>query len=248
MQLSYKHCKADGAVRVQVQDATDLIHDAYFVNEISTSTLAADAVVDTRTIVLTAGHGFVTGEVIYINGLYKARVLTVVTNTLTVNQPINANFPAGTAVYRMSSNMNVDGSSGRKIFKIAPPNGVIFGIYSFKINMRSSADMDDTKFGGITALTCGLMFRVKKSATEYNNLFSARVNSEFQLRCEEVIYETKAPSGEFGMTMEYSFIKKGVAARIDGSLGQELQAIVYDNLSVAGVTFLSCVAKGQVVQ
>lgn len=242
------HTEIDGAVRVQIQDPHTDIFDAYLVNEISTSKLASDALVNTRSIELESGHGFVVDDVIYINGLYKARVITVNTNTITVNQPLNKTFLAQNVVVRATSNMRVDGSATQKIFKIQPPLGTAFDIYSMKINMRSTADMDDSKFGGITALTNGLMFRVKKSNSLYNNLFSARINSEFQLRCEEVIYETKAPAGEYGMTAEYSFVKKGVAVRLDGDIGQALEAIVYDNLSVAGMTYLACVAKGHIVQ
>jgi len=245
--INERHTEPDGALRVQLQDPNTEIFDAFLVQELGMSKLAAPAVVNTRTITLEVGHGFVVGNVIYINGLYKARVLSVATNVLTVNQPLNQSFPADTLVYRMSSAMNVNGSVTPKIFRVAPPPGYSFDLYSLRLNLRSTADMDDSKFGGIPALTNGLMFRVKKSNEAYNNLFSVRINSEFQLRCEEVVYETKAPAGEYGLTTEYSFIKKGVAVRLNGNIGQALEVIVFDDLSVSGITFLSCVTRGHIV-
>jgi len=118
--------------------------------------------------------------------------------------------------------------------------------------IRDDAAMDDGKFGAIVnGLTNGVMFRIKKTAERYNNLFNARTNAEFAIRTYDVQYTdaTLGPSGQYGLRFRRSFNgfdKNGVVVRLDGMKGEELQVIVQDDLR--SLAYFSIVIQGHVVE
>lgn len=58
---------------------------------------------------------------------------------------------------------------------------------------------------------------------------------------------TKAPSGSYGMTFEINFEEKyGAAIRLDGDVGEQLQAIVQDDLT--GLTTMEASVTGHLAE
>jgi hypothetical protein len=238
---------------VAIQDQHSDIIDVYLCRELGDIILASDAVVNTRTVELVAGHGMQTGDVLCIkNGIWYQGRVTVNGNIITVNQPFNKTYPLGTQAKRTSSALNVDGSVTPVLFKAYPPLSLKWDITRMLGVIRDDAAMDDGKFGAIVnGLANGVMFRIKKTAERYNNLFNARTNGEFAIRAYDVQYTdaTLGPSGQYGLRFRRSFNgfdKNGVVVRLDGMKGEELQVIVQDNLS--SLTYFSIVIQGHVVE
>lgn len=246
-----------GAVKnldVAVQDQHSDIVDVYMCTFLNAVTLASAATVNTRTVTLEAGHGFVVGDVLCMkNGTwYQGRVINVATNVITVNQPFNETFPIGFVGNRTNSNMAVNGSVTPVTFTMRPPEGKKWDITRLLMVIRDDAAMDDGKFGAITGgLAVGTMFRVKKSATQYNNLFNARTNGEFAIRAYDVQYTdaTLGPSGQYGLRVRRSFNgydKNGVVIRLKGDGVEEFQIVVQDDLT--SLAYFQAVIQGHVVE
>lgn len=245
----------DTPLDVAIQDQHSDIVDVYACEHLGNVTLAVPTVSDTRVVTLVAGHGMQAEEVLCIKNdtsWYQGRVISVNGNDITLNQPINTIYPVTTPAFRTSSVMRVNGSVSRRIFSVFPPAQAKWDITRMFIVLRDDATMDDGKFGALNALTNGVMFRVKKSATHWNNLFNARTNSEFAIRCSSAEYVPAAqgPSGQSGFRAirEFNgFDKNGVTIRLDGSdPNSKIEIIVQDNLE--GLTYFSVVFQGHVVE
>lgn len=216
---------------VSVQDATNPVLFAPILQDLGTTTLSAEATINTTTAVLTAGHGVVVGNYLAVEGRYVGRVLNVATNTITLGTPFGYTFPAGTAVTRCTADMNVNASSTPVIFGLRPSSTRIFDIEGFTLSILSTVAMDDSKFGGLAALAIPITVRVKKSSTWYNNVFSAQTNGGLKLY-GTVAYADKAPANYYGMNFKFSFKDVyGVVARLYGDQAQEIQIVLNSDFS-----------------
>jgi hypothetical protein len=234
------------ALDVFINDQTSSVVMPYLVREISETSFASEATIDSNSVTLAAGHGVVVGDIIVIKGQYIGRVLTVAGNVVTLNQRFNITYPAGTVAFRTSPNMAIDGSVTPVVFGLESGPGIKFDLYKLRIAFRGTVDMDDAKFASLTALTNGLFVRAKLSASRYNNYFNARSNSEFHLR-GKVTYSAKAPAGSYGMVFEFPLHDdNGVAFRVNHSDGARLEIIVQDNLS--GLTYMEATVSGHLVE
>lgn len=221
---------------VSVQDNTNPVIFSHAVTSLATNlSLASDVSIGATSVVLNAGHGFVSpattpGQMLIIPGYYMGEVLSVSTNTIGLDTPLGYAFAANTAVTRANKYLNKDGSSVPIMFGVSAVVGRIFDITGFTMTLLSASPMDDSLFGSLTKLTNGLTCRIKRSASWYNNVFVARSNQNLAL-FGTLEYTTKAPSGKYGVRFHFSFRDYGTTCRLVGSLGQQLEIIVRDNLS-----------------
>lgn len=238
---------------VYLQDQSTDIIDLYLCHELDTVILAADALIDTRTAAFEPGHGFVVDQwaCIRSNGYwYQGRVTAVAGNNVTFDTPFNQTYTDGSSVRRVSPEMNVDGSVNRVIFAMGPAPGKRWDITRFSVALRDDAAMDDGKFGGLNQLANGLVVRAKKEE-KYTNIFTARNNSHLaeQSSWFEYTDATLGPAGQYGFKMNRGLSgqeNNGVVIRLDGDKGEQLQAIVQDNLT--GLTYIRIIAYGHVVE
>jgi hypothetical protein len=239
---------------VAIQDQTTDIVDQYLCTELGRDTLAVTVAADVRTITLQAGHSFVVGNFACMrtNGnWYQGRVISVNGNDITLDQPTNRQFLAGTIVRRTSPDMNINGSVNRVVFAMQAPTGTQWDITRMIIIIRDDAAMDDGKFGGLTELTNGVMFRKKNGDGTFMNLFAARNNGQFAARTYDADYTsaTTGPSGQYGLRIRRSFNgfdKNGVVIRLDGDTQEQFQVIIQDNLT--GLTHMRVVIQGHLVE
>lgn len=239
----------DEPIDVSIQDSTNLLISVHMASEVASGTLANEALVNTSQVTLNPGHGFidgVAGQLFIIPGYYLGEVEHVSSNVLTLDIPLNYTFPAGTTITRGTEYINVDGSSVPVLFGIKAIAGRKFDIEGFHITFISSSPMDDSLFASLTELTNGMMCRVKKSATQYNNIFNVKSNKDMKLY-GDVEYSTKAPSGKYGMTFSMRFKEHyGVVIRLDGDLGQQLELWIRDNLGTLAES--ESIVHGHVVE
>ena len=226
-----------------VANATDII-DYNLYNETDTFTLVATLTVDTVIFNVTAGHSIVATDVIQIEEdgrTYKANILNVAVNTITVDNPIDYPFTTAAICSNGIGVMNVDGSVTAVIYKIAPPPGVFWDITRIIFTITDSGVMDDTLFGSGVALTNGIVLRIKKADGTFWNLFNSKRNGDFALEAFDIEYSTKAGGGNEGFRCRRTFGslgKNGSVIRLNGDTDEELQIIVQDDLTGL-VTFFS---------
>lgn len=224
----------------------------YYASKVSGApmTLASNTVVGAYTLTMTAGHTFANGDEIFIvnpNRVFYAVVLNVATNTLTLDRPIDYIFTAArSTVFEISTNMIVDGSSTPQIFSIATnvSSTDVLHITGYRLNIIDGTAMDDSTFGGIVALTRGLVFR-KINADGTNFVYwSAKTNGDLGILIDNMTYSAKAPAGKYGVSFE-SKLKDSTGVVIELNPGDSLQVIVQDNLT--GLDSLKVLFYGHVV-
>ena len=230
----------NGGIPVNLQDQTSPPIDALFAQSISDFTISVDTVasgIDTivTTFEATAGHGILIGDEVLLldpdgDWSFYAEVLNVAINTITVDRPIDYSFPSATSLCRIvTTEMAVDGSVTPQIFSVrAGANPSDFT--RFMITMTDDSSMDDSRFGGLPALTRGLAFRIVNSFQK--TIFSFKANQEIKQFCYDVDYSSKAPAGQFGLSARISFAgqeKHGVALRIKDN--DVIQWVVMDDLT-----------------
>ena len=230
----------NGNVEVVLQDQVTEPIDALFAQSISNFTISADTTASSATslnydFAATAGHGIITGDEILLldtvgDRALQAVVTNVVTNTITIDRPIDHIYPSASTLGRIvTTEMAVDGSSTPQIFTVRAGTTPI-DFTRFILTMLDGTAMDDGKFGGLTALANGLVFRICNGFQK--TVFNFKTNSDIKQFCYDLQYSDKAPAGEFGLSARISFAgqeKHGVAIRVsDDSV---IQWVVQDDLT-----------------
>lgn len=166
------------------------------------------------------------------NVFYVGNILSVLGNVVTMDTPSDFNFTVGDIFQCGSKDMNVDGSVTPQIFSLrADPNlDITVDITRVIIHITDNTAMDDEKFGGINALTRGVVLRRVDGNNQ--NLFNVKTNGEFGELAFDKSYDDKAPAGFFGYSSRLTFAganKIGVAIRLGPN--DDLQLIVQDDLT-----------------
>lgn len=231
-----------GGTEVFVQDNDTEPVDLYFHNVLSTFTIATNTTASGLTqgalnydFIATTGHSITSGAEIILkdtDNLLFGEVMTVSGDTITLDRPIDKIYVASTTTGEIvTTNMNVDGSSTEQIFNIEAGATPIF-IRRFIVTMTqaSPATMDDGKFGGITALTRGCVFRIVNSFQK--TILNIKNNGDFAQWSYDTTYTDNAPQGQTGFRCRTTFggaDKHGVILEIKDD--DELQWIVQDDLT-----------------
>lgn len=254
---------------ISITDQATPVVDKFLTQKLADVTLASPVSLDDRTVTLEAGHGFTAPGMIEIEeGIhtYQSRVIAVDTNTLTVTNPFCCDFTTAAIARRVSPDMNINASAvAPVVFSQKPPEGIRLDINILAINIRDGSAMDDTTFGGIPALTNGVVFRTLDGNAQ--NIFTAIDNGCIIRHCDTGDpFTDRAPAGEYALNSKRRFNGQqgdGVARRIVGEnvhkkefIGGELidvtippsefQAIIADNLT--GLTRFWCVIRGHQVE
>ncbi len=236
-------------IDVSLQDQTTPALSYYFLRVLGTATLAVPTAIDEYTVTLTAGHGAQIGEYLSINEgdrSFQTLVLTFNTNVITIDSPFDTAFSVAASVIRGSRAMNVNGSVTPVIFSIAPKFASIWDVTRITFAIIDNVEMDSSKFGGIAALTRGIVVRTKNG--HFTNIANIKTNSEFQARGLVLSYEEKAPAGLYGLTAYKQAAGQnavGVAIRLDASTDDEFQIIIQDDLTA--LTAFTATIDGHVV-
>ena len=226
-----------GGVNSTLIDDNTEPQDLLFAQSLGQFTTAVATPVSTTTILeydftATAGHGIIAGDEILLiasDRSFRASVTNVATNVITVDTPIDFEFDAGSIGLIINTNMAVDGSVTPQIFKIQAGTTPIL-IRRIIMTITDQTSMDDAKFGGITALTNGVVFRLINSFQK--SIFNIKSNGDWRQWGYDLDYADKAPSGFFGVSSRITFggkEKHGVVLKLSGT--DELQLIVQDDLT-----------------
>lgn len=246
--------RGDKGLAVNIQDQTSPALDLFFLETLNTTTVAVDTVVGSYDFTATAGHGIVVDNIVELAdeiSFIQARVGAVNGDVITIDEPINHAYIAGSSLIVSSRNLRVDGSSTPRIFAIRPSQGQKGDITRIMIGIQSTSNMDFSTFGSIPTLTRGCLLRIKKSNGDYVNLFDWKNNGGFAIRSFDSDFQSKIGGGLFSFIARTTYAgqdKRGVAIRLDGgdgiTPGNELQLLVQDDLTAAELTEFVAVAQG----
>ena len=250
--------ESNGAIPVNIQDQhTDAI--IFKFNKIDASTtIAANALIDTRRIKLTSMDSVSVGDyLIAFNPdslrFYKGNVLSISVDTVTMDSPLDWTMPAGTFIDITQTNLAVIGGPGdsTKVFGlrgVSPsPVGESVDITRIIFSCQTVDAVDLSKFGDIEGgLTNGIVLRVRND--RYYNIFNVKTNAELA----GILYDwqpqlaTNPSQGQDGFIARLTFggqNKVGVTIRLDP--GEDLELLVQDDLS--SITLLEIIAEGHIV-
>lgn len=243
----------DGAKKfdVLINDQVTPPFHYYFMREDKADiTLTAPAVLGSDIINVSAGHGFTAGgEFISIfdnNRYMQCKVKAVNTNAVTLDFPVTHAFSINAVVVRGSVDMNIDGSVTPQLFMLRIRESVVpFDIDTFITSMVHAAEGDDSKFGGIAAITNGV--HVRKENAMVQNLGNYKKNSDYKSFGSSVEYTSKAGGGAYG-TLIKSDLREiyGVVVRVRPAVDEIVKVIIRDNLT--GLTSMRVSALGQFTQ
>jgi hypothetical protein len=215
----------------------------------NSTTLAAPALINTRTVTLTSTTGVYDGSgvepashiVIFSPTEIRFSSYTVTNltgNVATLDSLLDFSFPSGSFVDVAYTNMNVDGSTTPVVFGIRginQPEGVklTYDLTRIIIGCKTDTSVDLAKFGDLPKLTNGLLLRTVNGDTF--NIFNAKSNREIgNLMYDYTPFDSQnAVQGQHGFVSRMTFAgqsKIGVVLRLP--IGWDAQIIVQDDLTL----------------
>ena len=154
-------------------------------------------------------------------------------------------FTTAAVIHIGTWNLAVDGSGTTKIAHIVVPPECKFNIYQLNISITDNVVMDSAKFGGISALTNGILFRMVNSTVK--NLPLIVNNIGFSEQGCDISYDPKAPAGVYGFQAKKNYnIVNGVSLRLNGETNDEIQCLIRDDLT--DLTMFNITINGHVAQ
>jgi hypothetical protein len=242
---------SDYVGEIQLRDQHSRFVVAPFHVHLATVTLAANTTKGDYVITLEPGHGAVAGNIVILREgiyFYWGTILTVVTNTITLDTPLDYDFTTTAMGTLGDPNLNKDGSGAVVSACVQPPPGVQWDITRLHVAIVDNAAMDSSKFGGIDALTRGCVFG-KVNGINTQNIANVKTNADMVFFSISYSYDPKAPAGIYGLFTQYQFGGQGgvgVTIRLDGSQSDLIQLLIQDDLTE--LTNIRFMAVGHVVE
>lgn len=245
--------ESNGAIPVNIQDQHSRILDLDFIQvQAPPTTLIDNVTTGDLEINVTSTTGFVDGNTVGIFSsegefYFGKQVGAVAGNTITLDTPIDINYSSGYNVITANHHMNVNGAITTQIFQIGPVgegSSIEIDVTRVMGYLQDNVAMDDALFGGINALTNGVVLRKNNGVMQ--NVWNVKTNGELGLLTYDTTYTSKAPSGSFGFRFRNTFAgqdKHGVTIRLDP--GDILEILIQDDLT--GLQDFRMIAEGHVV-
>lgn len=241
--------RGNTALKAFIQDQTSPVLTVPLLLGRAALTLTADTVIDSRDINVLSGHGVTVGEIIELADassmkFMQAAATSTTATTITLDQPVNRIYTiTGSIVQASSKELLVDGSVTPIIFSVLPLPNQVGDMVRVILEIRGTNNgaMDFTTFGSAPELTNGCVLRVKNSDGTFKNEFNFKSNSDFmQQGFDHEFLEPKGGNTQTGFVSRLTWggqSKHGVVIRLDGSLGEELQLLIQDDLTVGNTRF-----------
>lgn len=238
---------------VYLQDQTAETLDVPFLRQLNpNSTIAVETVIDSRTVTVSAGHGALVGNTLEIaNGgltFMQTEILAVVGDVLTIDQPVNHVYPAGSFAIISTDDMLVDGSITPVIYSILPLPLQAGHIIRILLDIRGTGDMDFSTFGSDAGLVNGCVLRIRRADGDFKNLFNWKDNGDFLNKSFDNTFLLPKQGGTIKSFIARNTYggqdKRGVVIVLDGSLGEELQVIIQDDLTAGDNVEFRMIAQG----
>jgi len=245
-----------GSLDVFVQDQhTPIILAKMSIVDVET-TINAQVSIDDKVITVADGTGFLVGQYLSIftpisNRFYVAYILSISTNDITLDTPLDFPYTVGSFVTGGRTNMNVDGSSTPVIFGLRNTDqaiGVTADITRIMMTILSDTAPAYDEFGDITGgLTNGVVIRRVDGVTR--NISNFKTNGDiagttFDVSLADAINPQQGQNGYVARLTAAGQDKMGVTIRL--APGEDLQIIIQDDLT--SLQSFEIVAQGHEVE
>ncbi len=241
------------ALDVLVKDETTIPIDFYFVkiNQSPPTTLAnAITTVDPTTFVydidITEATGFAVGDYVgifkdstierFYFGEIKAITGSSGPQTVTLDTPLDFNFPAGSTAASFDRNMNVDGSSTPLIYQIEIGGGSNKTIHLNRIMFQMKTSISTTLglFGDLARLPLGIVLRKVDENGFIQNQWTVKDNAQLSLLAFDLKFYTASGQGQEGLgTRKTNNGKDRNGVSIELKPTEKLQLVIQDDLNTA---------------
>ena len=229
----------NGAIDVFIQDSTAPLIIVKFSKLITETTTTSLLVKEDRIINVADATSFDVGQLLTIynktsNRVFFATILNVNILAITLDSPLDFEYPSGSPVSIGDTNMNVDGSVTPQIFGVRNPTGedvpLAFDVTRIMFKCLTATTVDLSKFGDIVnGLLKGIVLR--RVDGTYRNIFNVKTNAELKNITYDFDVQTVSGNQQDGFTSRLTFAgqnKMGAVVRIGEN--EDLQLIVQDNL------------------
>ena len=242
-----------GGMDVHVADAHDLIVNKPFSRKTGVSELLTSAVTAGDTVLnVVDGSVFSAGDPLSIENGAKNEttfpvIVSISVNALTIDRPMDKSFAINDTVYQVVTNMTVTGSLASPVsFKLTPDIDFEWHIIRFLLGMSHAAEADDSKFGGISALTNGVVLRgYNGTSGTFSTFTNWKTNLDMKMDMFDINYTTKAGGGTFSTAGRGSIKNATEAApKVIEANGDYLELLIQDDLT--GLTTFEYKAQGHV--
>jgi len=237
-----------GIFQVSIKDQYTNSVDLYaYINQ-ATPLITVNTNLNDESIIVNSIAAVNAGDAIFISEgckFYQSLVTSTAVLTINLAAPLDFVFTTEATIHTGPWNLAVDGSVTPKIAHILVPPKCEFNIYQLTISITDNVVMDSAKFGGISALTNGILFRIKNGFIK--NLPLVVNNIGFAEQGCDIRYDDKAPAGVYGFQAKKNYLKtNGVALRLNGATQDQLQCIIRDDLT--DLTMMNITINGHVAQ
>lgn len=237
----------DDTLVIHTEYGHEVPADYYLYQTKATVVLSSATEIGDELIKVVSSSGVVVGHAITFyegNNMFQSLVTATTPTTVSIASLIDFEYTPDALIEAGLWSMNVDGSSETQIFSIkAPPTSVVC-IHTINCSMLDASDMDDAKFGGMDALTHGILFRfvdgiIKNLALIVNNIGFWEIGFKTE-------YSPKAPAGQYGFRARRHIPEiNGVVVRINFGGTSEFQIHVRDDLT--DLDLFACVINGHLI-
>lgn len=213
------------------------INEYFFSRSGTTTTLSGAASEGDTTINVTNAAAFSVGDKIRLeeDPLAEQGILfitAIVANAVTLDRPIANDYTTAAEIEIVENNMSlVVGSVASPIsYRITPPTGAVWQMTRVLISITSTTAMDDAKFGGIPALTNGVVIKGETSVRTAV-VTNWKSNTDMINDMFDIEYSSKAPAGSNGLRGRWTFTKAEFIIEMDGDNGDFSEILIQDDLT-----------------
>jgi len=236
----------NGSLNVSPEYKADIPVNYYLYQAAATPTITSSTAVDDYTINVDDTTGVSAGDAITIFegvNIFQSIVISTTGTSITFASPIDNIFTSSAILETGSWNLNVNGSVTPQIFSFRALTTSNIHIHSINCTMLDASAMDDGLFGGLTALTNGVVFRLKDGYTKNTALITN--NLGFIEQGFDLTYASKAPAGQYGLrTKKVIPDVGGIIYELDATENGEFQVIIQDDLT--GLDQFACTINGYI--
>ena len=240
-----------GALDIHFKEVhTQIVNELFHFHTGTITTIAVAVIAGDISITVVDATGFTVGGNIQINNGQIETTFPVITalpggNVLTLDRPLDFNYDIGDEVEVVHANIRDDiGTLLAPVSHIVMPEpGKIWFINRIIFAMTHTVASSDDKFGGIGALTNGMVLRANIGGQNFS-FTNWKTNEDIILDMFDVTYSDKAGPSLFGTSGRGSFTRVGVLVELNGSNGDFLELLTQDDLTGLASYFIN--AQGYV--
>lgn len=228
------------AVDIHNADLHIAVANDYFERHDSTvaSVLTVAIVAGDISFTVASAVGFTVGSPVHIGDLPNATepvhpvITLIVGNVISVDRPLDYDYPIGTAITRSITDLrSLSGTlAAPVVYRYYPHINTVEHVKRIIISMVHGTAGDDSRFGDLSALTNGVVFR-GIVAGETHTFTNWKANRDIILDMFDLVYTDKAGSGSHGTSARGAFSELDVAIHLDPARGDYLEMLVQDNLT-----------------